>query len=123
MAKTKVREILKSEDTTKEKIGYLWDYYHIHVIVALVGLLFTGYLFMDWVNRPITTFHVTVLAPDVSYDEEQELTEELNVAAGTGRKKRQGICLLHSTWPDGRTVHCPADGSRVRYHPDGRAGL
>ena len=77
MAKTKVREILQSDDTPKEKLEYLWDYYRWHVIIALTGIFFAGYLFMDWVNRPITAFHVTVLAPEVNAEEENQLSEEL----------------------------------------------
>lgn len=77
MAKTKVREILKSDDTTKEKVEYLWDYYRWHVILSVLAVFFAGYLFVDWVNRPITAFHVTVLAPEVSFDEEEPLSNDL----------------------------------------------
>lgn len=77
MAKTKVREILKSDDTTKEKVIYLWDYYRWHVILSVLGIVFSGYLFVDWLNRPITAFHVTVLAPEVKFEEEEPLSNQL----------------------------------------------
>ncbi|OJF94740.1 hypothetical protein [Alkalibacterium sp. 20] len=76
--KTKVREILDSEDTAKEKVEYLWGYYRWHVIISVVALFFVGYLFVDWMNRPITVFHVTVLAPEVLQQEAPDLTSDLN---------------------------------------------
>ncbi|WP_368646121.1 hypothetical protein AB4027_04345 [Alkalibacterium putridalgicola] len=78
MAKTKVREILQSNDTPKEKFEYLWGYYRWHVVILVSGIFFAGYLFVDWMNRPITAFHVTVLAPEVDTEEENQLTEDLN---------------------------------------------
>lgn len=78
MAKTKVSEILNSEDTTKEKLEYLWGYYRVHVIVGILAILMTGYLVVDWINRPVTYFHLTVLAPDVIVEEEEALSDELH---------------------------------------------
>ncbi|SDK41441.1 hypothetical protein [Alkalibacterium thalassium] len=78
MAKTKVKEILQSEESNKEKFSYLWGYYKWHVILSLFGLLVSGYLLVDWINRPITYFHLTVLAPEVDFDEEEPLSQELN---------------------------------------------
>lgn len=75
--KTKVSDILKSDDTTKEKLDYLWGYYRVHVIVALIGLVFGIFLLVDWINRPVTYFHLTVLAPQVDFDEEEILSEEM----------------------------------------------
>lgn len=77
MAKSKVSEVLRSDDTTKEKFDYLWGYYRWHVIILVSGIFFAGYLMVDWINRPITAFHVTVLAPEVDSEEENQLTEEL----------------------------------------------
>ncbi|WP_423188886.1 hypothetical protein ACO1PF_09880 [Alkalibacterium sp. f15] len=78
MSKTKVREILNSDDTKKEKFEYLWGYYRWHVIFSVLALFFVGYLFEDWMNRPITVFHVTVLAPEVVQQEAPNLTDDLN---------------------------------------------
>lgn len=77
MAKTKVREVLQSEESNKEKFDYLWGYYKTHVIVAIIGLLFGGYLLVDWINRPVSYFHLTVLAPEVVLEEEEPLSIEL----------------------------------------------
>lgn len=75
--KTKVSEVLKSDDTTKEKLHYLWDYYRVHVIVAILGLAFGIFMLVDWMNRPVTYFHLTVLAPHVDFDEEEPLSQEM----------------------------------------------
>ncbi|MCC5894521.1 MAG: hypothetical protein JJU16_03595 [Alkalibacterium sp.] len=77
MAQSKVREILRSEESNKEKFDYLWSYYKTHVIVGILALLFSGYLFVDWLNRPITYFHLTVLAPEVLFEEEEPLSRDL----------------------------------------------
>lgn len=77
MAQTKVREILQSEESNKEKFDYLWGYYKTHVIITILALLFGGYLLVDWINRPVTYFHLTVLAPEVMSEEEEPLAMEL----------------------------------------------
>lgn len=77
MAKTKVREILKSEESTGEKLNYLWSYYKWHVAIFLVGLGFAVFMINDWVNRPISYFHVAVLAPEVNFDEEEALAQDM----------------------------------------------
>ncbi|SFC11883.1 hypothetical protein SAMN04488102_103117 [Alkalibacterium subtropicum] len=101
MAKTKVREILQSNDTPKEKADYLWGYYRWHVIIAVSGLFFAGYLLVDWINRPVTIFHLGVLASEVDYEEEQQLTEALNeLMQPEGRKE-----TAYATFtPHGRSV-------------------
>lgn len=77
MAKTKVREVLQSDESTKEKIDYLWGYYKFHVIMSFIAFFLVGYLIVDWVNRPITYFHMTVMAPEVMVEEEKQLSDEL----------------------------------------------
>lgn len=77
MAKSKVREILKSNDTPKEKFDYLWGYYRWHVIIATLGLLLFGFMTYDFINRPVPYFHVSVLSPEIDPDEEEALAIEL----------------------------------------------
>lgn len=77
MAKTKVREILNSDESTGEKISYLWSYYKWHLVIFIAGLIFAGIMISDWVNRPIGYFHVAVLAPEVNFDEEEVLAQDL----------------------------------------------
>ena len=77
MAKSKVSEVLRSNDTPKKKFDYLWGYYRWHVIILVSGLFLTGYFLVDWINRPITAFHVTVMAPEVVVEEEERLSNEL----------------------------------------------
>lgn len=77
--KTKVSEVLKSDDTPKEKLTYLWSYYRTHVIVGIFAVLLIGFLVVDWINRPVTYFHLTVLAPEeeILTEEEEELSIQL----------------------------------------------
>ncbi|EXJ24108.1 hypothetical protein ADIAL_0419 [Alkalibacterium sp. AK22] len=77
MAKTKVREILKSDESKKEKFSYMWHYYRWHLLTVLVALGVGIFLLQDWLNRPVTYFHVAVLAPEVDLEEEEPLAEEI----------------------------------------------
>lgn len=77
MAKTKVKEILNSEDSNRDKLGYLWDYYKWHTIIAVAVVIFSGIMINDYINRPIGQFHVAALAPEVSVEEEEALTQDL----------------------------------------------
>src|SRR5690554_3186560 len=77
MAKSKVREILKSDDTPKEKFDYLWGYYRWHVIIGTLGLLLFGFMTYDFINQPVAYFHVSVLSPEIDPEEEEELAIEL----------------------------------------------
>lgn len=77
MAQTKVKEILTSDDSLKEKALYLWDSYKWQFIIGIGVLIFSGIMISDYVNRPIGQFHVAALAPEVSVEEEEALAEEL----------------------------------------------
>ncbi|MCC5889750.1 MAG: hypothetical protein JJU01_04210 [Alkalibacterium sp.] len=77
MAQTKVKEILNSDDSNKDKLGYLWDYYKWHTVVFIIVLIFSGIMINDYINRPIGQFHVAALAPEVNMEEEGALAEDL----------------------------------------------
>jgi hypothetical protein len=78
MAKTKVREVLQSDDSTKEKLSYLWGYYRWHTILSILGILLIGYSVYEFMNRPNITFHITVLREDLVLDEEGLLNQEID---------------------------------------------
>lgn len=78
MAKSKVREVLNSDDSRKEKFQYLWGYYKWHLFFILLGLLLIGYTVYEMVNRPDITFHVTVLKEEPLVSEEEAFNTELN---------------------------------------------
>lgn len=78
MAKTKVREVLKSEDTRKEKLNYLWGYYKWHLILIILAIIFSVYAIFEFINRPQIGFHVTVLSEQIVIDEEEQFNSELN---------------------------------------------
>lgn len=77
MAQTKVKEILTSDDSLREKIEYLWDSYKWQTIIAVIVLIFSGIMINDYITRPIGQFHVAALAPEVSFEEEDALSQDL----------------------------------------------
>lgn len=77
MAKSKVREVLKSDDSFKEKIHYLWGYYKWAVILGIFLLILAGYSINEFLNRPQIDFHVTVLREELQVEEEEELNQQL----------------------------------------------
>ncbi|WP_423188887.1 hypothetical protein ACO1PF_09885 [Alkalibacterium sp. f15] len=101
MAKTKIREILNSEDTTKEKIDYLWGYYHWHVVIAVIVVSLLAFITVDAFNRTETTFHVTVFAAEVSFLEEEALINDLNDLLEPESEKESAYV---SFTPQGRMV-------------------
>jgi len=101
MAKTKVREILNSEDTTKEKLAYLWDYYHWHLIITVLVVFLVGFFTVDAMNRKETVFHVAVLTTEVSYQEEEALQSDLNTMLDADTETES---VFVSFTPPGRSV-------------------
>lgn len=78
MTKTKVRDVLQSNDSTKEKLSYLWGYYKWSVILIILAIAFGMYTIFEFMNRPQIGFHVTVLSEEIFIDEEEEFNNELN---------------------------------------------
>lgn len=78
MAKTQVKEILQSDDSTKEKITYLWEYYKWHLISIVFAILFIIYFFMELLGKPQYSMQIGIYGPDVSSAQVEEMTTELN---------------------------------------------
>lgn len=49
------------ELTTKEKIEYIWDYYHLHILGALFGALLLSMFIYSWVTEKEATLSVVMI--------------------------------------------------------------
>lgn len=77
MAKTQVRNILKSNDSNKEKAAYIWEYYKWHLIAVLMTLLFIIYFVMQLFNQPQVDYHIGVLGPQATTEQSETLANDL----------------------------------------------
>lgn len=78
MAKTQVKEILQSDDSTKEKVTYLWEYYKWHLISILFAIFLIIYFGMELLGKPQYSLQIGIYGPDVSAAQVEEITTELN---------------------------------------------
>ncbi|WP_208558938.1 hypothetical protein [Marinilactibacillus kalidii] len=77
MAKTQVKEILQSDDTKKEKLDYLWEYYKWHVIGTIAAILFVIYIILQMFSQPQVSFSIGVLGPQITTEQAQTLNADL----------------------------------------------
>ncbi|MFC6465129.1 hypothetical protein ACFP65_09155 [Marinilactibacillus sp. GCM10026970] len=77
MAKTQVREILRSDDTKKEKFDYLWEYYKWHVVSIIAAIFFVIYIIFQILNQPQISFHIGVLGPETTAEQNAEMSSDL----------------------------------------------
>lgn len=76
----------------KQKVEYIWEYYKLHIIFSVVGLIILGSLLNTWfINPPPkTAVHVVFMGTGISSDGAEKLEEELNpliVTKEMGNKK------------------------------------
>lgn len=64
------------ELTTKEKIEYIWDYYHLHILGALFGALLLTMFIYSWVTEKEATLSVVMInTPEGSSADEYDNVE------------------------------------------------
>lgn len=69
------REYMKDMNT-KQKIDYVWYYYKIHIIVAIVIIIFCGMFISDKINSKNYVFDFTVIGSSINSDIQNSTQKE-----------------------------------------------
>jgi hypothetical protein len=80
--------------TFKEKLGYFWDYYKVHTIVALIVVILGGALIRDIVTSKEEAFSATLLN---AYGSEGQSRFENDFAAYIGIDTEIYSCFIDTT--------------------------
>ncbi len=80
--------------TFKEKLGYFWDYYKVHTIVALIVLILGGALIRDIVTSKEEAFSATLLN---AYGSERQSIFEDDFAGYAGIDTETYSCYIDTT--------------------------
>lgn len=75
----KLRDVMKSSKTPKEKWGHIWEYYKLHMAVILMILASLSYISYSLMHRKTTVLDVAFYSSvTVSFAEQEELNQRLS---------------------------------------------
>jgi hypothetical protein len=69
------REYMKDMNT-RQKIDYIWYYYKIHIIAAIVIIIFCGMFVHDRINSKDYVFNFTVIGNSINFDMQSSMEKE-----------------------------------------------